>query len=74
MFLNLRPGLVSEFDVLEVLVAALPIESALVMVPSEGPEPEIQAEMRRPFPAGVPMERKRRLNFYEEAKSPDTAP
>jgi hypothetical protein len=74
VFLNLRPGLVSALDVLEVLVAALPIESALVMVPSEGPEPEIQAEMRRPFPAGVPMERKRRLNFYEEAKSPDTAP
>jgi L-fucose mutarotase len=73
VYLNLRPGLVSALDVLEVLVAALPIESALVMVPPDGPEPEIQAEMRKLLPSGTPMERKWRNNFYEEAKSPDTA-
>jgi L-fucose mutarotase len=73
VYLNLRPGLVSVLDVLEVLVASLPLESTLVMVPPEGPEPEIQAEMRTLLPPGVPMERKWRLNFYEEAKSPDTA-
>jgi L-fucose mutarotase len=73
VFLNLRPGLVSALDVLEVLVSALPIESAMVMVPSDGPQPEIQAEMRKLLPAGVAMEQKWRLNFYEEAKSPDTA-
>ncbi len=37
------------------------------------PEPEIQSEMRKMLPAGVPRERKWRLHFYEEAKSPDTA-
>jgi len=73
VFLNLRPGMVSSLDVLEVLVSALPIESAMVMVPSEGPEPEIHAEMRRLLPPGAPLEKKWRLNFYEEAKSPDTA-
>jgi L-fucose mutarotase len=73
VYLNLRPGLVSTLDVLEVLVSVLPIESAMVMVPSEGPEPAILPEMRRILPAEVPMERKWRLNFYEEAKSPDTA-
>jgi L-fucose mutarotase len=65
--------MVSSLDVLEVLVSALPIESAMVMVPSEGPEPEIHAEMRRLLPPGAPLEKKWRLNFYEEAKSPDTA-
>ncbi len=73
VFLNLRPGLVSALDVLEVMVSALPIESAMVMVPSGGPEPEIQAEMRTLLPAGAAMEKKGRLDFYEEAKSPDTA-
>jgi len=73
VYLNLRPGLVNTLDVLEVLVSVLPIESALVMVPSEGPEPPILAEMRTILPAEAPMERKWRNNFYEEAKSPDTA-
>ncbi len=73
VYLNLRPGLVSVLDVLEVLVSVLPIESALVMVPSEGPEPAILAEMRVILPPEVPMEKKWRMNFYEEAKSPDTA-
>jgi L-fucose mutarotase len=73
VYLNLRPGMVTVPDVLEALVAVLPVESALVMVPSEGPEPEIFAEFLRLLPAGVPLEKKWRLNFYEEARSPDTA-
>ncbi len=73
VYLNLRPGMVSVPDVLEALVAVVPVESALVMVPSDGPEPEILTEFRRLLPAGVPLEKKWRLNFYEEAKSPDTA-
>ncbi|MGO9310791.1 MAG: RbsD/FucU family protein [Spirochaetia bacterium] len=73
VFLNLRPGMVSALDVLEVLVSAIPIESALVMVPVDGPEPEIQAEMRKVLPPGTPVEKKWRKNFYEEAKSSDTA-
>ena len=72
VYLNLRPGLVSALDVLEVLVTAVPIESAMVMVPSEGPEPPILSEMRAILP-GVPMDKKWRKSFYEEAKSPDTA-
>lgn len=73
VYLNLRPGLVSVLDVLEVLVKAIPIESALVMVPPEGPQPPIQADMRKLLPAGAPMQKKGRMEFYEEAKSPDTA-
>jgi len=73
VFLNLRPGLVSVLEVLETLVSAIPVESAVVMVPSEGPEPAIQAEMRKLLPADVPLQKKWRMGFYEEAKSPDTA-
>ncbi|HTO21448.1 MAG TPA: RbsD/FucU family protein [Spirochaetia bacterium] len=73
VFLNLRPGLVSALDVLEALVKSIPVESAMVMVPPEGPQPPIQADMRRLLPADVPMEKKGRMEFYAEAKSPDTA-
>ena len=73
VYLNLRPGLVSVADVLETLVAVLPIESAMVMVPPDGPEPEIHGTMRSMLPRGVPMERKGRFEFYDEARSPDTA-
>ncbi|MGA2977764.1 MAG: RbsD/FucU family protein [Spirochaetia bacterium] len=73
VFLNLRPGLVSVLDVLESLVSAIPIESTMVMVPPEGPEPDIHAAMRKLLPNGVPMERKGRFEFYDEAKSTDTA-
>jgi L-fucose mutarotase len=72
VYLNLRPGLVSVSDVLETLVAVLPIESTMVMVPPDGPEPEIHASMRAMLPRGVPMERKGRFEFYDEARSPDT--
>jgi len=73
VYLNLRPGLVSVLDVLETVVSVIPVESAMVMVPSEGPEPTIHAEMRKLLPADVPMQKKWRMGFYEEAKSPDTA-
>ena len=64
--------MVSVPDVLEVLVAVLPVESAMVMMP-DGPEPAIFSDFRRLLPSGVPMEKKARFDFYEEAKSPDTA-
>jgi L-fucose mutarotase len=73
VFLNLRPGMVSVPDVLETLVAVLPVESALVMVPQDGPEPAIFADFRRLLPAGVPLEKNGRFDFYDAAKSPDTA-
>ena len=73
VFLNLRPGLASVIDVMEVLVPSIPIEAALVMAPPDGPEPPVFAEFRRLLPAGVALERKQRLDFYEAAKTPDVA-
>ena len=73
VFLNLRPGMVSAPYVLETLVSVLPIESAMVMVPPEGQRPEILAIFGKILPKGVPLVDKGRFEFYDEAKSADTA-
>lgn len=73
VFLNIRPGMVSVADMLETLLTAIPVESAMVMVPAEGPAPEIHGTFARLLPKGVPMESRGRHEFYEEARSPDLA-
>ncbi|MGP9818690.1 RbsD/FucU domain-containing protein [Salinarimonas sp. NSM] len=67
--LNLAPGLVSVTDVLAVLVETIPIEAAAVMVPEEGPEPEIFARFRELMP-GIALDAFGRFPFYEEAADP----
>jgi L-fucose mutarotase len=73
VYLNLRPGLASVTDVLETLLTAIPVESAMVMVPSEGPAPAIHADMRALLPKGTDFRTRDRFAFYEEARSADTA-
>ncbi|HEX2185004.1 MAG TPA: RbsD/FucU family protein [Chloroflexota bacterium] len=87
IYLNLAPDMVRVTDVLRVLVTAIPIEAAQVMVPDEGPEPEIFAEFRRllgagggsPGPAaaapagGLELEPLGRFPFYEAASAEDVA-
>lgn len=73
VYLNLRPGLVTVTEVLETLVAAIPIESAMAMVPAEGPVPPIHAEMRAILPKGTDFQTRGRFEFYDEARSQDTA-
>ena len=51
VFLNLTRGFAPVDEVLRVLVDAVPIEAAHVMMPEEGPEPEIFAAFRRILPA-----------------------
>jgi len=72
VFLNLAPDLVRVTDVLKVLVTAIPIESAQVMVPDQGPEPSIFAEFRQLMP-GIELEALGRFPFYEAARGPDLA-
>src|SRR5258705_10818446 len=50
IYMNLAPDLVRVTDVLNVLVNAIPIESAHVMMPQKGPEPAIFAEFRQRLP------------------------
>jgi L-fucose mutarotase len=73
VYLNLRPGLVAVLDVLEALLSAIPVESAMVMVAAEGPDPEIHGDFRKMLPADVPITRRGRSDFYGEARSEDTA-
>ncbi|HEV8634371.1 MAG TPA: RbsD/FucU family protein [Chloroflexota bacterium] len=83
VYLNLAPGIVTVTDVLDVLVAAIPVEAAEVMVPESGPEPPIFEEFRRILkgattapgtgPAELVLSRLSRQGFYEAASSPDVA-
>ncbi|WP_328675035.1 RbsD/FucU family protein [Streptomyces sp. NBC_00343] len=71
--LNLAPGLLDVTTVLDVLLRALPVESAQVMVPPAGePEPPTIAEYRARL-APRPVETLDRFEFYNAARSPDLA-
>ena len=71
--LNLAPGLMDVSTVLDVLLRAVPVESAMVMVPPpEQPDPEaIEAHRRRLEP--VVPDRIDRFAFYAQARSEDLA-
>jgi L-fucose mutarotase len=72
VYLNLRPGLVGAVDVLETLTTAVAVESAAVMVPGEGPEPEVFADFRRLLP-GIELEELTRAEFYAASRTEDLA-
>ena len=72
IYLNLAPDLVRVTDVLNVLVTAIPIESAHVMMPEKGPEPPIFAEFRKQL-AGIDLEPLGRLEFYAAARGSNVA-
>ncbi len=71
VYLNLTPGTPTVTEVLDVLLTAIPVEDAAVMVPSEGPEPDIFAEFRKRLP-DIELTGLDRYEFYEDAISPDT--
>ena len=78
--LNVAPGLVSITDILRLLVATIPIEAAEVMVPDEGPEPEIFAEFRDLLRSATTFDRSSieltphsRFAFYDVAEAADVA-
>jgi L-fucose mutarotase len=73
VFLNLRRGLVSVTDVLEALVDTIPIESVQLMAPADGQPVAIHETIRRLVPDPIPLERRKRHEFYTEAKLPATA-
>ena len=63
----------SVLDVLETLLSAIPVESAMVMIPPEGPDPEIHGDFRKMLPPDVPIVRRGRSAFYGEVRTDDTA-
>lgn len=68
VFLNLRPGLVTVDDVLEVLVAAVPLEAATVMVPAGG-EPVPAHAGFEAILGDLDWQAVGRFEFYELCKS-----
>ncbi|MCC9711464.1 RbsD/FucU family protein [Streptomyces sp. MNU76] len=71
--LNLTPGLLDVTTVLQVLLRAVPVESAQVMVPPEDePEPPAVTEYRSLL-APAPVQPLGRFEFYDAARSPDLA-
>ncbi|MFD4908782.1 RbsD/FucU domain-containing protein [Kitasatospora purpeofusca] len=71
--LNLAPGLLDVATVLDVLLRAMPVESAHVMVPPAGePEPSAVAGYRSAL-APRPVTALDRAAFYEAARSRDLA-
>jgi L-fucose mutarotase len=77
--LNLRPGLVTVDQVLEPVLAAVPVEAAHVMQPDEGPEPEVFGRYQELLSGlggvsgSVPLRRVGRLEFYAACREPDLA-
>ena len=71
VFLNLAPGMLSVVDVLSVVSLTIPVESALVMTPSDGVEQPIHKEFKEILGNDVPLVSTKRFEFYTEAKSPD---
>ena len=71
--LNLRPGLVTVDQVLEPVLAAVPIEDATVMRPDDGSTPEVFGRYRELLGAGYDLRPLGRLEFYAECRQPDLA-
>jgi L-fucose mutarotase len=72
VYLNLAPDMLKVTDVLKVLLDAIPVEAAHVMIPDGGPEPAIFAEFRQLLPE-VELQHLRRYDFYDMARSQETA-
>jgi L-fucose mutarotase len=70
IYLNLRRGLVTVPDVLSAIVDTVPIESAEVMTPGSGSEPEVFQALARLLP-GLPLVRWSRFDFYDKARQDD---
>ena len=71
--LNLRPGLLTTDQVLEPLLAAIPVEAAHVMRPENGTEPIVFGSYRTLLPPEVELQPLDRFGFYATCREPDLA-
>jgi L-fucose mutarotase len=70
--LNLRPGLVTVDQVLEPVIATVPVESVHVMQPDDGSTPEAFTGYQGLL-GGLPLRPLRRLDFYAACREPGLA-
>jgi L-fucose mutarotase len=73
VFLNVRPGLVTVDQVLEPVLAAVPVEAAMVMRPDDGGAPAAWDGYRQLLGERLPLQPLGRLDFYEACRQPDLA-
>jgi L-fucose mutarotase len=71
--LNVRPGLVTVDQVLEPVLAAVPVEAVTVMRPDDGGTPEVWARYRELLGSELELESLGRLEFYAACREPDLA-
>jgi L-fucose mutarotase len=71
--LNLRPGLVTVDQVLEPVLATVPVEAVSVMRPDDGSTPAVFGRYRELLGAGLPLQPLERLEFYAQCREPDLA-
>ena len=72
IYLNLAPGLLTVSQVLQLVLEAIPVESAIVTLNEAHEEPPVVAEYRQMLPAGAAVQALARFEYYEAVKSPDT--
>jgi L-fucose mutarotase len=73
IYLNLRPGLVTVDQVLEPVLAAVPVEAVMVMRPDDGSSPPAFARYRELLGENLPLRPLGRLEFYDECRQPGLA-
>jgi L-fucose mutarotase len=71
--LNLRPGLVTVAQVLEPVIATIPIEAVTVMQPDDGSTPEVFGRYQEMLGAELPLRTLGRFDFYASCREPDVA-
>jgi L-fucose mutarotase len=71
--LNVRPGLVTVDDVLEPVLAAVPVEAATVMRPDDDSVPAAFGRYRTLLGPEIPLRELPRLEFYAQCRRDDLA-
>src|ERR1022692_3266195 len=71
--LNVRPGLVTVDQVLEPVLASVPVEAVTVMRPDDGSTPAVFSRYRELLGDGMALRPVERLSFYAECRQPDLA-
>jgi L-fucose mutarotase len=71
--LNLKPGLVSVDQVLDLLVEVIPLESVATMKPDDGSIPAVWSRYTELLGADLPLNPIERAGFYAAARSPQLA-
>jgi L-fucose mutarotase len=68
--LNLRPGLITVEQALEVVADAIPVESAAMMQPDDGSPPTLDTGYRKYLAASTPLTMLGRDDFYRACQDP----